>query len=595
MAIHVKAGDLVASKYRLISRLGQGGMGAVWSAANVQTGKEFAIKFLHPMIASSSDDARSRFLQEAKASARVNHPNIIDIFDVGETEDNALFLVMELLEGLSLQDAMRAEPAFSVRELLIVLAGAAMALGAAHGAGIIHRDVKPPNIFLARDRNSAFVRTKLLDFGVSKVAIDNDGIATHTGSMLGSPRYMAPEQAVNASQADARADLWSLGVILFEGITGVFPHEGDNSNAIVIAIAMQPPRPIASVAPHLPLPLRELIDDCLKPKDQRLKSAQEFVDRVIAILQQYDLSEMPLARPVNSKKVVPRPDHFVIETAGSQPGVGALLQGSAAMSLGAVRAQIASLSGAGVPAPAPPPARAPLDDEDATMIRVDPRELVVPRQELAAGLSGPSSAAPTSGGAPPGSASGPGSQAGSPTSGAPLSGPLPPGPSDPGESISSINVARGLPFPSVAPPAPTPNYAQEVAALKGPPLPRSFIYAMAGLGLVGLVAVIVIVQRSGSDEPAAASSLDRSNKPTAAVTTAREAAVAPTNTESATASATASASQSSQASASASSLAAKTSKTGDSNKPKVAPPTGTAASKTSDPFRDLGSGIKIKK
>ncbi|MBL8743261.1 MAG: serine/threonine protein kinase, partial [Myxococcales bacterium] len=318
----MKAGALVASKYRLIARLGQGGMGAVWSAANVQTGKEFAIKFLHPLVASSSEDARQRFLQEARASARMNHPNIIDIFDVGETEDGSLFLVMELLDGLSLQDAMRADPPFSARELIAIAKGCATALGVAHAAGIVHRDVKPPNIFLCRERGGALVRPKLLDFGVSKVSVGDDGIATHTGSLLGSPRYMAPEQAVSASQADGRADLWSLGVILYEGLTGVFPHDGDSSNAIVIAIAMRPPKPITEVAPFLPQAVRELVDDCLKPVASRVQSATILADRLQLILDSHDLSDVPLARPAHAKKVVARPDNFVIQTADSSSGLG---------------------------------------------------------------------------------------------------------------------------------------------------------------------------------------------------------------------------------------------------------------------------------
>ncbi len=216
----MKAGDLVSSKYRIVSRLGIGGMGTVWSASHVHTEREFAIKLLHPAVAAGNEEARQRFLQEARASARVNHPNIIDIFDVGENDDGTLYLVMELLEGISLADALRADPPFSVRELLVLLVGAGTALAAAHNAGIIHRDIKPPNIYLHRDRSSGLVRPKVLDFGVSKVALGDDGVSTQLGSLLGSPRYMAPEQAISATQADARADLWSFGVILFESLTG---------------------------------------------------------------------------------------------------------------------------------------------------------------------------------------------------------------------------------------------------------------------------------------------------------------------------------------------------------------------------------------
>ncbi|HTJ84456.1 MAG TPA: serine/threonine-protein kinase, partial [Polyangiaceae bacterium] len=309
----MKQGDLVASKYRLIARLGQGGMGEVWSAAHVQTEREFAIKFMHQAIAATSEDARHRFIQEARASAKINHPNIIDIFDVGETEEGSLYLVMELLEGMSLGELLRAEPGYTARDLLVVLAGTLSALVAAHAAGVVHRDIKPPNIYLHRDRATGVIRTKVVDFGVSKILMGDEGFATHTGSLLGSPRYMSPEQAISATSADGRADVWSIGVVMFEALTGRFPHEGDSSNSIVIAIAMQPPRSIHEVAPHLPLALRTLVDACIRPVGERIQTAAELLERVLDTLRSNDLRDVPLARPATAKgRTRPRPTGFVI-------------------------------------------------------------------------------------------------------------------------------------------------------------------------------------------------------------------------------------------------------------------------------------------
>ena len=363
MEIAVKSGDLVGSKYRLVTRLGQGGMGAVWSAQHVQTGREFAIKFLHAFVAQGSDDARHRFMQEARASARVNHANIIDIFDVGETEDGTLYLVMELLDGMSLSDAFRAEPAFTLREILVLMVGAAHALGAAHAAGIVHRDVKPLNIYLHRDRNSNSVRPKVLDFGVSKVALgEDDGHTTQIGSLLGSPRYMAPEQAVSAAAADGRSDIWSLGVILYEAITGRFPHEGDSSNAIVIAIATRAPTPILEVAPTIPRPLAELIDACLKPADQRIQQAETLAERLEQIVSTHDLTDFRVARPAGGRKSIKRPDNFIINTNMS------LDAGQMSMALSQRRASIVRQDFLAA-LPLPPPADA--DEPDAATLMFD--------------------------------------------------------------------------------------------------------------------------------------------------------------------------------------------------------------------------------
>lgn len=318
----MKAGDIVASKYRLIARIGQGGMGSVWKASNTFTGREFAIKFLLAQVA-SHEDSRHRFTQEARASARINHPNAIDVYDVGESEDGGLYLVMELLDGLSLAEALRAQPGFSARELLILLAEASTALNAAHNSGVIHRDLKPGNIFLHKDRASGYVTAKVLDFGVSKLLGADEGVATHTGSLLGSPRYMAPEQAISASQADARSDIWSLGIVLFEALTGRFPHDGENSNNLIIAIATTPPKSINDVAPQLPASLRQLVDDCLRPPAQRIPSIRVFLDRTLAILATEDLTQIALARPsVARGKAIGRPDGLMFRTtAGAIPGL----------------------------------------------------------------------------------------------------------------------------------------------------------------------------------------------------------------------------------------------------------------------------------
>ena len=197
----MKAGQVIAGRYRIESRLGVGGMGEVWRAIHTGTGRDFAIKFMHAHAA-ASENARQRFSREARASAKINHPNIIDVFDVGEMDDGVLYLVMELLDGVALGDAFHADPPISVQDLFSVLLDTSQALAAAHAVGIIHRDIKPANVFLHKDRATGLAFAKVLDFGISKFT--GDDVATRTGSILGSPRYMSPEQTRSAAAADAR-------------------------------------------------------------------------------------------------------------------------------------------------------------------------------------------------------------------------------------------------------------------------------------------------------------------------------------------------------------------------------------------------------
>ncbi|MEJ7734916.1 MAG: protein kinase [Polyangiaceae bacterium] len=295
----MKSGEVIAAKYRLKHRLGVGGMGEVWAAQHNATGRDFAIKFMHAHVA-ASPQARQRFSREARASARINHPNIIDVFDVGELDDGCLYLVMELLDGVSLADAFFITPAISVRDFVSIMLDTSRALSAAHAAGIVHRDIKPGNIFLHRDRGSGLAYAKLLDFGISKFGSSEDDFNTKTGSVLGSPRYMSPEQARSAAAADHRADVWAMGVILFEGTVGTWPHEGDSFSSLVVAIATTQPASIDQVAPHLPDDLRSIVRDALLPLEQRMGSAGELAARLEAVLQNEALAALPLPRPHRS-------------------------------------------------------------------------------------------------------------------------------------------------------------------------------------------------------------------------------------------------------------------------------------------------------
>lgn len=308
MGEQMETGQTIAGKYRLNQPLGTGGMASVWSATNVFTDREFAVKFLLPHVA-NTPEAAQRFMLEARVSARVNHPNIIEVIDVGQTEDGTLFLVMELLQGQSLEAALRRQkPAMRTHEFLDVMVEVARALAAAHKSGVIHRDLKPSNIFLHTDREG-LVLSKVLDFGVSKF-IDDDGMGglTMVGTILGSPLYMSPEQAVGAEDIDGRTDIFAFGAILFEALSGERAYAATNLNALIVAIATTQPKRLGDVAAHLPEALRELVDACMATdKAQRLASFDDVADRLEAIAHSLESSDMrlpPRRRPISEGTIV---------------------------------------------------------------------------------------------------------------------------------------------------------------------------------------------------------------------------------------------------------------------------------------------------
>jgi serine/threonine protein kinase len=292
----MRAGEVLAEKYRLEKRLGLGGMGEVWSVTHTGTGREFAVKLMHAHSA-TSPSARQRFTREARVSAKINHPCVIDVLDVGETDDGCLYLVMELLDGLTLSEAFHGAPPLSIRDFLSIVLDVVGVLDAAHAVGVVHRDIKSSNIFLHRDRATGLFSPKVLDFGISKLAGNADASTTKSGAVLGSPRYMSPEQTRSAANVDHRADLWAIGVVLFEGLTGSWPHEGDSFSSLVVAICTIPPISIDQIAPNLPESIRSLVRDCLKPIDSRLASAEALAKRLEVALQDPSLAQIPLPHP----------------------------------------------------------------------------------------------------------------------------------------------------------------------------------------------------------------------------------------------------------------------------------------------------------
>ncbi len=274
----------MAGKYELLHQLGAGGMGVVWAARHRLTGRAFAIKFL---TSPSRDGYYARFLQEARVSGFVRHPNIVDVYDVGTAPelDGTPFLVMELLEGLSLSDVMSAGR-MSVQQTLAFVVPVVSAIAAAHEAGVVHRDLKPSNLFLQRTATGAVV-PKVLDFGISKLVGSARAISdaeakpslTRTGTVLGSPLYMSPEQVYGDPTLDGRSDVHALGAILWQCLAGVSLFSEDlDTTELAAQIVHAPRRPLSEVWPECPPDLAELVARAVAVRrEERVAGARELL------------------------------------------------------------------------------------------------------------------------------------------------------------------------------------------------------------------------------------------------------------------------------------------------------------------------------
>jgi len=277
-------GTVLDGRYRIIKLIGEGGMGEVYSAEHIHIDKKFAIKLLKPEIVSNAE-AVTRFRQEARSSSSIGHRNIIGIDDFGQLSDGRIYMCMELLNGAALNDMIQ-QP-MSADRLLNILIQTGHGLAAAHAKGIVHRDMKPENIFVTIGPNNEDV-PKILDFGIAKVS-GNDGQnhLTRTGTIFGTPFYMAPEQALG-NPVDARTDIYAMGVIMYECFAGSLPFQGESFMGILTQHITSEPEPVAQRAQKagraLPLGLAEIITRCMqKNPAQRYGSMDELVNALIQV------------------------------------------------------------------------------------------------------------------------------------------------------------------------------------------------------------------------------------------------------------------------------------------------------------------------
>ncbi|MGA2450419.1 MAG: protein kinase [Polyangiaceae bacterium] len=275
----IHEGDVIAGKYRIKKLLGSGGMGVVVAAQHMQLGEPVAIKFLRPEALLHTGIV-ARFAREAKAAVRIKSEHVARITDVGTLESGAPYIVMEYLQGGDLQSWVRHRGVLSVEQAVEFVLQACEAIAEAHTLGIIHRDLKPANLFCIRGADD-LLSIKVLDFGISKMTDVADGEAeggaTTTSAILGSPHYMSPEQARSSRDVDARTDIWSLGVVLYELLTGALPFASESVPGVFVKIATEPPPPLRPRRPDLPGAFEQIVQKCLqKDRDLRYRNVAEF-------------------------------------------------------------------------------------------------------------------------------------------------------------------------------------------------------------------------------------------------------------------------------------------------------------------------------
>ncbi len=294
-----RAGAIIGGKYQLVLRLGAGGMGVVWAASELDGGRRVAIKFLKDLDPVDQADAVERLLREARAAASVRHPNVVEIYEVLALEGGAPAIVMELLTGESLRELLLRVKRLSLEQAAQYLLPVASAVAAAHARSIIHRDLKPDNIFLNQVAGGGSV-VKVLDFGIAKVTrVDGETTTslglTGTGELLGTPNYMSPEQIFGEVDVDQRADIWALGVILYECLTGAVPTQGNNVGQVLKTVLSGKMRPLRTILPDAPADVLDLIDSMLAlNREQRPYDLRAIID---VLGRHCDLSVPSFRRP----------------------------------------------------------------------------------------------------------------------------------------------------------------------------------------------------------------------------------------------------------------------------------------------------------
>ena len=319
-------GQILAGKYRVEKVLGSGGMGVVVAAWHLELEQRVAVKFLHPLALERTDTAE-RFRREARSAAKIRSEHVARVIDVGIMEGGVPYMVMEYLEGHDISDEMQKVGMLPISDAIDFVLQAIEALAEAHAAGIVHRDLKPANLFIAHRADGTRI-VKVLDFGISKSLLTGsvpELSLTRTSTLIGSPLYMSPEQMRSAKDVDTRTDIWSLGVILYEMITGRPPYTGDSIPALCASLLGDTPVSMQAIRPEVPPELEEAVLRCLaKDRSGRFGSVSELaralapfgslssqlhVDRASRLLGVTDVSfpDIPMSTPLRASRPTPNP------------------------------------------------------------------------------------------------------------------------------------------------------------------------------------------------------------------------------------------------------------------------------------------------
>lgn len=277
--MNLEAGFHVTENIRLKRPLGAGGMASVWVGEHLTLRIEVAVKFISPELIGQSPDFVARFNREATAVAKIKSPHVVQVLDHGMTDDGTPYIVMELLEGQDLGARLDREGALPFSEVVEIIAQVAKALTRAHAEGVVHRDIKPDNIFLVHGDEDDEIFAKVLDFGIAKDTRQTSrSVVTVTGTMVGTPAYMSPEQILSGKHVDGRADLWSLGVVAYHAMTGEIPFEGSTLGSLCVAIARGVYQAPSYIAPALPRDIDSWMARALalSPED-RFQTAKDMV------------------------------------------------------------------------------------------------------------------------------------------------------------------------------------------------------------------------------------------------------------------------------------------------------------------------------